>query len=59
MNIIELASEVLGIPANSEDNINFLTSVVWEHTGYPSFYSGNPEEYFRRQLEEFKSIMTK
>jgi hypothetical protein len=55
VNIIQLASEVLGIAADTQVNIEYLNYVAWEHTGYPSFYHGDPETYFRKQLEEYKA----
>jgi len=54
MNAIEIAREVF--PDKPDD---FLEFVIWEYTGFPSFWNipqeGNtPEECFRKQLNDFK-----
>lgn len=28
--------------------------ILWKKTGYPSFFVGDPEEYFGRQLEKYR-----
>jgi hypothetical protein len=54
MTWIECAREEL--PGFTDEE---LDCVMWEETGYPSFWTLNPgetiEQCFRRQLREFKS----
>ena len=38
-------------------NDEFIEFVVWEKTGYPSFWEGSPEKCFRKQLQEFKDTL--
>jgi len=51
MKPIQIAKEILG--DLSDDILEFI---IWEYTGYPSFFDGNPEECFRAQLREFKEL---
>jgi len=37
-----------------EADDGFAECVLWERTGWPAFWSGDPEECLRRQLQEFK-----
>ena len=32
-------------------------AILWARTGYPAFFRGVPETYFRRQLEEAREDM--
>lgn len=38
-------------PDISEDEAGYL---LWNETGFPAFYYGDPEVYFAAQLKEFK-----
>lgn len=38
-------------------NIHILHDIIWEYTGFPSFWSGDPETCFRKQLKEAKTIL--
>lgn len=54
MKPIEIAKEVF--PGKPDDFISF---VLWEHTGYPCFWSTSaeyptPEAVCRKQLEDFR-----
>lgn len=49
---IELVNQVAaehGVTGLSDDD---AAHILWEYTGYPSAFVGEPEEYFRRQLHE-------
>jgi hypothetical protein len=53
MNAQEIAKEYF-----PDKNDEFLSHVIWEHTGFPEFWNipedGNtPEECFRKQLQDF------
>ena len=52
MNAKEIAREYFPDKPDS-----FLDFVIWEKTGYPSFWQDNdgatPEECFRKQLKDF------
>lgn len=36
-----------------------LEGIVWERTGFPCFFEGEPELSLRRQLAAFRSIVDK
>lgn len=33
---------------------DFLGYVIWNETGFPCYWDGDPETCFRRQLQEYK-----
>jgi len=33
--------------------------ILWEHTGFPSFFDGDPEETLIRQLQEYRDGLYK
>lgn len=50
---LEIAREVFG-PEPPEDHLEY---VLWEHTGYPCFFDGDPRVTVRRQLEEHREAL--
>jgi len=56
MTPIDIAREYF--PDEDED---FLSFVIWEHTGFPSFWNipedgENPDECLRKQLKELSEV---
>lgn len=49
MNALKIAREIF---PNEEDD--FLDYVLWEETGFPSFFHDDPEKELRQQLLVFK-----
>jgi len=39
-------------PNANDDEIEWI---LWEETGYPCFWDGEPEESLRKQLQEYKN----
>ena len=54
MNGIELVKEYF--PDVSDDVAN---DILWGRTGFPSFFVGDAEQHFRRQLGEFYAALWK
>ena len=57
MTAIECAREILG----DDKTDDFLDYVIWEYTGFPSFWATKPgetiEDCFRRQLREVRNYL--
>lgn len=47
---LSIAREVFGPEPSDED----LKHLLWEHTGFPSFFDGDPRIEVRRQLIDYR-----
>lgn len=43
-------------PQATDEQIDFI---LWEYTGFPAFWNGDPETCLRKQLQELKDISDK
>ncbi len=47
--VLEICREEL--PQHSDDGYGYI---LWNHTGYPHFWTGDPEECLRNQLRNYR-----
>ena len=52
MNVLEVAREYF--PDASDDELDHC---IWTHTGFPGFWTGDPETCFREQLSKLKTVL--
>jgi len=50
---ISIAKDVFGEKYSDDE----LWSIMWERTGWPSFFDGDPKMTLRQQLETFKEVV--
>lgn len=51
---IELVRSVFTDIPEGKEGDDYAGYVLWNHTGYPQFFMGDAEVYFRHQLVEYK-----
>ena len=50
---LQIAREIFPEVPKGKKGDNSLGYIIWNFTGYPSFWDGDPETCFRRQLQEY------
>jgi hypothetical protein len=40
-------------PQAEDDEVDFI---LWNYTGYPGFWNGNPEQCLRQQVQHLKDV---
>ena len=54
IDFMALAHEVFPEIPHTEEGENFLGYVLWNRTGYPCFWDGDPATVCRQQLQAFR-----
>lgn len=50
---LQIAREIFPEVKRGKKGDAYLSHIIWSFTGYPSFWIGDPETCFRRQLQEY------
>jgi hypothetical protein len=55
MNPLDIAYEIFSELERNKENDDALWSIIYQWTGFPSFFDGDPETCFRQQLQAYKN----
>ncbi len=50
---MQIAREIFPEVKRGKKGNHYLGYIIWNFTGYPQFWDGDPETCFRRQLQEY------
>ena len=51
---MRIAHEVFADVPNDDEGEKYLEFVIWNWTGFPCFWAGDPETKFREQLTKYR-----